>query len=337
MSLSTKEIEEYGKIVQYNPYTGEFRDVFRTNEFEYPLINLLDLLENARYYNCKCQCELTLESMGQSNRHSDTMLNKKIDNVDKRDMFYYLTGNFLQHNEKEDSDILCELEGLYRNGSSSKLSIPGSYNFGKGTEFDFLLENLVTKSPCFRRYLANRSSGWTMLRVLELCFAFRATDVNYNFMIVQFIATSFEYTPRLDLIVEQLKTWPNYRINCLPEHHLTIDAFGSPFTIGSAIPYVERISSIGCGHFLVNFLGPRFVYMKMSWQCKKIFLIAKYKPNRDCPLSTTPTDILKHILHFVENFSLPKAVSFEFTQEVRNKIQESRSLSNKIKNLFYKK
>lgn len=242
MSMSMKEVEEYGKIVQYNPYTGEFRDIFTTKEFKPYPEDSSDLLKIARYCNCSCQWELTFEGMGQSNRHSDAILSKKIQDVDKKDMFYYLTGNFLQH-DGSTFKMIWQLENLYKNGSYSTSKSPGNYNFLKGSEFDLLLENLVTKSPCFRRALAKNSYGWTSLRVFELCFIHQMKDVNYN-TTISAIFVNIENEPRFGSIVAQLKTWPYYHINSLLDNTLI------PCTIANRIPLVDPVTDEQCFKYL---------------------------------------------------------------------------------------
>lgn len=327
--MSDDLYKEYGKIVEYNFLTGEFRDIFKTNDFELLSFGLhdSDLFEIVKYCNCDCQWKLT----------SDTMLTPRvirlrakieIHHIDKKNMFNYLVDNFLQHAESV-AGLIRKLENLYKNGSYDINEISGNYNFEKGSEFDLLLENLVTKSPCFRRYLANASHGWTLLRILELCFMHQMKDVNYNNMI-SMIFVDIGHPPRFDFIVAQLKTWPYYRINSLLDNTLT------PCTLAHSILYVDQVTHIQYFKHLEHLLDPRSAHIKMDWKCKRLFLVAKYKPARDCPFSTIPMDILKYILHLAEIFSLPRAVSFELTQEEEeDKINANRPLSW-VKKMFGK-
>lgn len=323
MSLSLKEVEEYGKIVQYNSDTGEFRDISTTIELKPYQNRPSDLLTMNRYRNCSdCQWESTFGWMGQRN----AMLNKKIQEVDEKDMFYYLTGNFLQH-AGNTHKMIWQLENIYKNGTSE---MPGKYNFPKGSEFDLLLENLVTKSPCFKRALAHKSTGWTLLRVLELCFIHQMKDVNYSTMILN-IFLRIENEPRFDFIVAQLKRWPYYRINSLLDNTLI------PCTIANRIPFVDQVTNRQCFKYLEHLLDPRSAHIKMHWKCKRLFFVAKYKPARDCPFSAIPMDILKYILYFAEIISLPRAVSFQLTKEEENKIKATQPLTflEKMKKIFF--
>jgi len=342
---SLKEIEEYGKIVEYNSYKGEFRDIFTAKDFEPVPLSLSSvafasveyrvelLLSMARYCNCTCQWVLTAENIGQIYRDDDKILRTKITLIDKKDIFYYLVGNFIQH-KGWDISIIWKLENLYKCGSYKTKGVPGEYNFEKGSEFDLLLEKLITESPCFRRYLAYNSRGWTSLRIAELCLEHEAKDVDYSSMIlkIDMPRTEIKKEPRFVSVLEKLKKWPYYRINCL------MGITPIPCTIANRILFVDKVNNKQYQSYLEHMLNPRFAIVPIDWKCKRLFFVAKYKPNANCPFSNVPIDILKYILHFAEIVSLPKAVDYAFTEEERNKIKASQPLtwSEKFKKYFYK-
>ena len=298
------------QLCVYNRFTGEFKPFNDDKEalsyfakWEKPNtggFSLDMLLVHAKRCKCKCVGTLSFAAFeGYRNKNDKpTVLD---DFKTANEMFHYLTVNYAQH-YGEFYCIIHDLEQVYSQNDQLKM---GHFNFDDDSVFCQLLIRLVSESPCFRRYLANNAKGYTLLKVTEICLSIDAKDVNYSNMMVSIGDSGFylkmmnAIKERLHFIYKQLKINPSFRINCLLnyEQQMTLRYYRGLWND-------QHIPSF--------FMYDRYAYLPLSMKCKRLFLIAKFKPNESCCMSTLPLDILKYIIEIIEvKGSLPDAKGYK--------------------------
>lgn len=303
--------EKYGYLVTYDRYTGKYFDF----KGFYELMFRNKTISHAKRCDCTCQVELSMANVGHFVDHDYGILKKRIEDVEPRDMFYYLTGNFLQHRRYwTHEDVVVVLEKIYAKRANSAYSSPGSFDFSADSDFDRLLRQLI-KKPCFRRLLASTSAGYTAARLIELCVGLDAEDVDYAAMVYRLIREddNVVVSSRVKTVADLLHTYPRFYIN------RTFIFSENCMTLFDVIQPLDECRSL---------LGPRQVHITLPWPCKRLLFLARLKRSGKCPLSALPLDVLKIIIAFCETVSLPRARAFYLeTGKTKDPTKEKRQHS----------
>lgn len=306
--------EKYSYLVTYDRYSGKYSD-FKSDRERFDN----KLMLHAKQCNCECQIELSMAKLCHIVDHDYAILKKRIEDVEPRDMFYHLTGNFVQHRRYwTHEDVVTVLEKIYAKRAKMPLNGDGSFDFATNSDFDLLLQQLV-KKQCFRRLLASTSAGYTTARLIELCIASDFEDVDYASMLYRLIRNDSNIVTslRIKSVVELLSKYPRFYIN---RAFFFSDGNKTLFDI---IQPLDECDSL---------LGPRCSKIQLPWACKRLLLLARFKRSDKCFLSRVPLDVLKIIIEFCETISLPRARGFYC--ETKSLIAKEKEKQSKTCNLM---
>jgi hypothetical protein len=300
-AASERHFEKYGKLVAYDPYTGDFRD-FKSLALVPPSTKVI---KHAKRCNCECIYELTLQNLGHFENSDNEILKQRIEDVGHHEMLHYLTANHMQHRSLWTREPLIEkLEVLY---SKNPQLCAGHYKFDETSQFDDLLRKMIQRG-CFRRLVAFTAKGYTLFRVMELCLDNKFTDVDYAHMMYQIIKTSWHMeTPDSTQLATALAKFPNFYINSV---HLGVIS-RVVFTLSDT----NLLFDDACLLFYI-----RVARIALPWKCKRLLLAAVLKPQKKCNLSVIPLDILKIIIRYSETIRLPdsrKMTMYESFNEMK--------------------
>lgn len=295
--------EKYGKFVTYDKYTGKFRDF--KNEWKFSS-KVHTLLLHARRCDCECQVELTLLNLAHT-MQDVAILKQKVEDVLPKNMFYYLTANFMQHRKSWDNDTFVkQLEEIYAKRS---LDLETKNN----DTFDKLLKELIGV-PCFRRFLAATAKENTLIKILDLCLQTFAVDVDYVAIVSRINQQQEQHSQELDDIFLRLREFPMFYVNRVykPLGFITFYDFSK----ADSTPQ----------HNKFDIISPRYGRIYLPWKCKRVLFIALVKRDKNCHISKIPKDVLNIIIKYTEMISLPSARSFR-SQECTDLMFEDKKKS----------